>query len=83
MATVAALAYNLKQKYGLEDKLPGAGSLYTGGGGDIVSLKADIGAKMNSPEYQNAFSPGHNRVVDEVKTLSSQLARLTQPRKGY
>jgi hypothetical protein len=83
LATVAALAYNLKQKYGVEDKIPGASSIYSGGGGDIVSLKASIGDKMNSPEYQNAFSAGHQRAVDEVKSLSGQLARLTQPRKGY
>lgn len=83
LATVAALAYNLKQKYGVEDKLPQADSLYTGGGGDIVSLKAAIGEKMNSKEYQNAFDSRHNQAVNDVKTLSAQLARLTQPRKGY
>lgn len=83
LATVAALAYNLKQKYGVEDRLPQVDSLYTGGGGDIVSLKASIGEKMNSKEYQNAFDSRHNQAVSEVKQLSAQLARLTQPRKGY
>jgi hypothetical protein len=83
LATVAALAYNLKQKYGVEDKLPGANSMYSGGGGDIVSLKAEIGEKMNSPEHRNAFDPKHDQVVREVRELSTQLARLTQPRKGY
>jgi hypothetical protein len=83
LATVAALAYNLKQKYGVEDRLPQADSLYTGGGGDIVSLKSAIGEKMNSPEYRNAFDARHNQIVAEVQQLSSQLARLTQPRKGY
>lgn len=83
LATVAALAYNLKQKYGMEDRLPGADSLYTGGGGDITSLKSAIGEKMNSPEYQNAFDARHGQAVADVKGLSAQLARLTQPRKGY
>lgn len=83
LATVAALAYNLKQKYGVEDKLPGTGSMYTGGGGDTTSLKAAIGEKMSSPAYSNAFDAQHNRTVEEVKQLSAQLARLTQPRKGY
>lgn len=83
LATVAALAYNLKQKYGIEDRLPQADSLYTGGGGDIVSLKAAIGEKMSSPSYMNAFDSRHSQTVAEVKHLSGQLARLTQPRKGY
>lgn len=83
LATVAALAYNLKQKYGVEDKLPQADSMYTGGGGDIVSLKSAIGEKMNSDSYRNAFDSRHNQTVAEVKQLSAQLARLTQPRKGY
>lgn len=83
LATVAALAYNLKQKYGVEDKLPGTGSMYTGGGGDTTSLKAAIGEKMSSPSYSNAFDAQHNQTVAEVKQLSAQLARLTQPRKGY
>lgn len=83
LATVAALAHTLKTKYGKEDKLPGPGSMYTGGGGDIVSLKAAIGDKMNSPAYSNAFDALHNQTVAEVKQLSAQLARLTQPRKGY
>lgn len=83
LATVAALAHTLKQKYGKEDTLPGTGSMYTGGGGDIISLKSAIGEKMNSPAYSNAFDALHQQTVAEVKQLSAQLARLTQPRKGY
>lgn len=83
LATVAALAHSLKQKYGVEDRLPAGDAIYTGGGGDITSLKAAIGEKMSSESYRNAFDSRHNQTVAEVKQLSAQLARLTQPRKGY
>jgi predicted ABC-type transport system involved in lysophospholipase L1 biosynthesis ATPase subunit len=83
LATVAALAYNLKQKYGVEDRLPQADPMLSGGGNDMISLKQAIGDKMNSPEYSNAFHARHSHAVREVQALSEQLAKLTQPRRGY
>lgn len=84
LADLAALAYTLKQKYGKEDHISSQGSTASPTSGhDVNTLKATISQKMSSEEYRNGFHPGNTQAIKEVRALSEQLSRLTQPRKGY
>jgi len=84
LADLAALAYSMKQKYGREDSISSVGSTsQPGSGHDSNSLKAAISEKMNEEAYKNTFHPGHHQAVKEMRALSEQLGRLTNPTKGF
>lgn len=83
LAALAMFAFNVKNKYEKEDRLPNAdgGVGFTGNG--EKELKATINEVMSSDAYSNPFHAGHDEAQGKIKNLSAQLARITQPRKGY
>jgi hypothetical protein len=83
LAAVAMFAHNVKTKYEKEDRLPNAdgGVGFTGNG--EKELKSTINDVMSSEAYSNPFHAGHDEAQAKIKNLSSQLARITQPRRGY
>jgi hypothetical protein len=83
LATVAALAYQMKQKYEKEDRLPNAGAMYTGEGDSHLEIKNKINDLVNSKAFSDFRDPAHELTMTQVTQLSTQLARLEKPRAKY
>ena len=80
LAVVAQLAYNLKQKYGVEDKMPGANPIVTG-----ISSVDEIRSKMSDLSRDAAFSnmmdPKHQIIQNQYRDLAAKLSKLQPVRK--
>lgn len=78
LAAVAYLAFNLKQKYGREDALPGVGAGHPSAPAETLeTLRAKVADLISNPVHKDPFHSGHDAMVKEVDDLCGRIASLT------
>ena len=73
LVVLAGILNAVHSKYGLEDRVNGAGS---GTGGDANALREEGRKLMASPEFKDAFHPRHEAVNARVKQIYADVAKI-------